>query len=248
MRARSTLTTALLGSRAPRVRCRAAVREPLVRTVHSYAYAVLRRAAERAGDAPPRLVTSAEQDAIIRELLAGDLEDGPDAATAWPEHLRPALSTAGFATELRNLLARCAERGVDPAELERLGRRRRRPEWTAAGQFARQYEQVMLLRAAVGTAAPQATAPALGAAELVGAALEAFAVDPELLAAERARVRVLLIDDAQQLDPQAARPGSGAGRGHRTGPGGRRPQPGGVRLPRRRARRAARPTTARRSP
>ena len=62
----------------------------------------------------------------------------------------------------------------------------------------------MLLRAAVGTAAPQATTPAVGAAELVGAALEAFAVDPELLAAERARIRVLLVDDAQQLDPQAA--------------------------------------------
>ncbi len=200
MRARTRLTMALLRSRATGP-CRAAVREPLVRTVHSYAYAVLRRAAERAGDAPPRLVTSAEQDAIIRELLAGDLEDGPDAATSWPAHLRPALSTAGFAAELRNLLGRCSERGVDPAELERLGRRCRRPEWTAAGQFARQYEQVLLLRAAVGTA----TAPALGAAELVGAALEAFAVDAELLAAERARVRVLLIDDAQQLDPQAAR-------------------------------------------
>ncbi|OBF72589.1 ATP-dependent DNA helicase [Mycobacterium sp. 852002-51613_SCH5001154] len=204
MQARSTLTTALLRARSIGP-CRAAVREPLVRTVHGYAYAVLRRAAERAGDAPPRLVTSAEQDAIIRELLAGDLEDGPRAATAWPAHLQPALATAGFATELRNMLARCAERGVDPQELERLGRRCRRPEWTAAGQFARQYEQVMLLRAAVGTAAPQATTPALGAAELVGAALEAFAVDPELLAAERGRVRVLLVDDAQQLDPQAAR-------------------------------------------
>ncbi len=204
MRARSALTTALLRSRSTGP-CRAAVREPLVRTVHSYAYAVLRRAAERAGDAPPRLVTSAEQDAIIRELLAGDLEDWPHAAVAWPAHLLPALSTAGFATELRNLLARCAELGVDPQQLERLGRRCRRPEWTAAGQFARQYEQVMLLRAAVGTAAPQATTPALGAAELVGAALEAFALDPELLAAERGRYRVLLVDDAQQLDPQAAR-------------------------------------------
>src|SRR5271166_6777580 len=202
VRERSALTTALLRARFTGP-CRAAVREPLVRTVHGYAYAVLRRAAERAGDAPPRLVTSAEQDAIIRELLAGDLEDGPDAATTWPAHLWAALNTAGFATELRNLLARCAERGVDPTELERLGRRRRRPEWTAAGQFARQYEQVMLLRAAVGMAAPQATTPALGAAELVGAALEAFALDPELLAAERARIRVLLIDDAQQLDPQA---------------------------------------------
>ncbi|OBH35727.1 ATP-dependent DNA helicase [Mycobacterium sp. E342] len=202
--ARATLTTALLRPRATGP-CRAAVREPLVRTVHGYAYAVLRRAAERAGDAPPRLVTSAEQDVIIRELLAGDLEDGPRGATGWPAHLHPPLTTAGFATELRNMLARCAERGVDPQELERLGRRHRRPEWAAAGRFARQYEQVMLLRAAVGTAAPQATTPALGAAELVGAALEAFAVDPELLAAERARVRVLLVDDAQQLDPQAAR-------------------------------------------
>lgn len=204
MAQRGALTTALLRSRRTGPG-RVAVSEPVVRTVHGYAYAVLRRAAERAGDAPPRLVTSAEQDAIVRELLAGDLDDGPRAAAAWPAQLRPALSTAGFATELRNLLARCAERGVDPQELERLGRRCRRPEWTAAGQFARQYEQVMLLRAAVGTAAPEATAPALGAAELVGAALEAFAVDPELLAAERARLRVLLVDDAQQLDPQAAR-------------------------------------------
>ena len=79
------------------------------------------------------------------------------------------------------------------------------PEWLAAGQFAQQYEQTMLLRSAVGMAAPQATVPALGAAELVGAALEAFAVDPELLAAERGRVKLLLVDDAQHLDPQAAR-------------------------------------------
>jgi superfamily I DNA/RNA helicase/RecB family exonuclease len=199
--ARTALTTALLASRGGGL-CRTVIREPLVRTVHSYAYAVLRRAAQRAGDRPPRLITSSEQDVIIRELLAGDIADAP---TAWPVQLRPALGTAGFATELRNLLSRCAERGVDPVELQRLGRLCGRPEWTAAGRFARQYEQVMLLRAAVGTAAPQATTPALGAAELVGAALDALAVDPQLLASERARIRVLLVDDAQQLDPQAAR-------------------------------------------
>lgn len=126
MRARSALTTALLRSRTNGP-CRAAIREPVVRTVHSYAYAVLRKAAQRAGDALPRLLTSAEQDAIIRELLAGDAEDGPAATTTWPAHLRPALTTAGFATELRNLLARCAERGLDPLELQQLGRRRGRP-------------------------------------------------------------------------------------------------------------------------
>jgi superfamily I DNA/RNA helicase/RecB family exonuclease len=202
-RARSALTTTLLRSQELGA-CRAVIREPLVRSVHSYAFAVLRLAAQRAGGPPPRLVTSAEQDAIIAALLAGEIEDGPATTTAWPAELRAALGTAGFAAELRELLTRCAERGLDPERLQRLGRLCGRPEWTAAGQFARRYEQVMLLRAAVGTAAPQATTPAVGAAELVGAALEAFAVDPELLAAERARIGVLLVDDAQQLDPQAA--------------------------------------------
>ncbi len=203
-RARSALTTALLRSRADGP-LPAVVREPLVRTVHSYAFAVLRLAAQRAGDAPPRLVTTAEQDAIIRELLAGDIADGPAAAVKWPQQLRPALGTAGFAAELRDLLARCAERGVDPQQLQRLGRLHGHPEWTAAGQFAHQYEQVVLLRAAVGTAAPQARIPTLGAAELVGAALDAFAADPQLLTAQRDRIRLLLVDDAQQLDTQAAR-------------------------------------------
>ena len=76
------------------------------------------------------------------------------------------------------------------------------PEWVAAGRFFRTYEQVVLLRGAAGRGAPQATAPALDAAELVGAALDALASDPELLAAERGRVRHLLVDDAQDLDPQ----------------------------------------------
>lgn len=200
--ARGALMSALLGA-AGITPPGTAVREPLVRTVHAYAYSVLRRAAERADGPPPRLLTSAEQDVVIRELLAGDLAEGAHSASRWSAELRPALSTSGFATELRNLMARCAERGVDPLGLVRLGRRCGRPEWTAAGRFAQQYEQVMLLRAAVGTA--QATAPALAAGELVGAALEAFAVDPGLLADERARIRLLLVDDAQQLDPQATR-------------------------------------------
>lgn len=197
--ARAAITARLLGAGT-----HAVVREPMVRTVHSYAFALLRLAAQRNGDPPPRLITTAEQDGIIRELLAGDLEDGADSPVGWPEQLWPALSTAGFATELRDLLARCTERGVDPRALQRLGRSVGRPEWLAAGRFAQAYEQIMLLRSAVGMAAPQATVPALGAAELVGAALEALGTDADLLAAERARISLLLVDDAQHLDPQAA--------------------------------------------
>lgn len=178
-----------------------ATREPLVRTVHSYAFAVLRLQASAHGNPPPRLITGAEQDAVLRELLRGDIDDG---ATMWPERLRPALGMTGFAVELRDLMLRADERGLGPEDLMDLGERRDRPEWVAAGRFAQRYEQIMLLRGAVGLEAPEATAPALDAAELVGAALAAFATDPDLLASERHRIRHLLVDDAQHLDPQAA--------------------------------------------
>ncbi|MEE2034194.1 UvrD-helicase domain-containing protein, partial [Rhodococcus chondri] len=58
-----------------------ATREPLVRTVHSYAFAVLRLQASAHGNPPPRLITGAEQDAVLRELLRGDIDDG---AAMWP--------------------------------------------------------------------------------------------------------------------------------------------------------------------
>ncbi|MBB5153367.1 ATP-dependent helicase [Saccharopolyspora phatthalungensis] len=168
--------------------------EPLVRTVHSYAFAVLRLQAVRDQLPSPQLLNGPDQDALVRDLLAGDVETG---ARDWPETLRPALTVPGFAEELRDLLLRAAERGVGPERLVALGRRHDRPEWIAAGRFARQYEQVTLLRGAGG-----AQAPALDAAELVGSALLAFDTDPRLLAAEQERVRYVFVDDAQHLDPQ----------------------------------------------
>ncbi|MET8799714.1 PD-(D/E)XK nuclease family protein [Nocardia sp. NPDC004568] len=182
-----------------------ATREPLARTVHSYAFGILRRQAARYGNPPPRLLTGAEQDAVLREMLRGDLADiAAGAGDLWPRRLQPALGLTGFADELRDLMLRATERGLGPEDLIELGRRRDRPDWVAAGGFALRYEQAMLLRWSVGVAAPEASAPALNAAELVGAALDALAADPELLAAERARLRCLLVDDAQHLDPQAA--------------------------------------------
>nr|WP_280419417.1 PD-(D/E)XK nuclease family protein [Nocardia carnea] len=182
-----------------------ATREPLARTIHSYAFGILRRQAARHGNPPPRLLTGAEQDAVLREMLRGDLTDiAAGARDLWPRRLQPALSLDGFADELRDLMLRATERGLGPEDLMELGRRQDRPDWVAAGRFALRYEQAMLLRWSVGVAAPEASAPALNAAELVGAALDALAGDADLLAAERARLRCLLVDDAQHLDPQAA--------------------------------------------
>ena len=178
-----------------------ATREPLVRTVHSYAFAVLRLQAAIHGNPPPRLLTGAEQDSVVREMLRGDLEDG---APEWPDRLRPALGLAGFATAVRDLMLRSAERGIGPEDLVKLGRKHSRPEWIAVGKFGVRYEQAMLLRGSVGVEAAGASAPGLDAAELIASALMAFATDPELLRDERARIRHLVVDDAQHLDPQAA--------------------------------------------
>ncbi|SFQ17359.1 Superfamily I DNA or RNA helicase [Amycolatopsis arida] len=174
------------------------VREPIVRTVHSYAFAVLRLQAQAHELPPPRLLSGPEQDVVVRELLAGDLEDG---APDWPERLRPALLVPGFAEELRDLLLRAAERGLGPEDLVKLGRDHARDEWVSAGIFWRQYEEVTLLQGAGGNALGLPGPPALDAAELVASALVALESDPDLLAREQARIRHLLVDDAQHLDP-----------------------------------------------
>jgi superfamily I DNA/RNA helicase len=151
---------------------------------------------------PPRLLSGPEQDVVVRELLAGELETG---GRNWPPRLRAALGLPAFAAELRDLLLRAAERGLGPEDLIALGRTNRRDEWVAAGRFFRTYEQVMLLRGSVGTVGPQATAPALDAAELVSEALLVLNTDAEVLRRESDRVRHLIVDDAQHLDPLQAR-------------------------------------------
>ncbi|MFC5055131.1 ATP-dependent helicase [Saccharothrix xinjiangensis] len=167
--------------------------EPLVRTVHSYAFAVLRAQAVLNGEPAPRLLSAPEHDAVLRELLAGDVGAG---APKWPARLRPALTLPGFAQELRDLLLRATERGLAPEDLTDLGREHAREEWVAAGLFGTQYEQVNLL-----ASSGQGHAPSYDAAELVGSALLAFDTEPAILEAERRRVRHLLVDDAQHLDP-----------------------------------------------
>ena len=169
-------------------------REPLARTFHSYAYGVLRRAALLRAEPPPRLLTAAEQDAVIAELLRGDLEEA--GAVRWPDELVPALTTAGFRTELRELLLRATERGVGPDRLAAWGRELGREPWVHAAAFQEQYEAVT----AFATAA-RGEASGYDPAELVRAAMAELAGDPELLRQERERARWLFVDEYQDTDP-----------------------------------------------
>ena len=110
--------------------------EPLALTFHSYAYALVRREFVLAGDQPPRLLSAPEQLLEIRRLLRGEIADG---AGNWPDERRPALATRGFAEELRDVLMRAAERGLDGKALRQLGRRSGRDDWVAAGAFLDRY-------------------------------------------------------------------------------------------------------------
>jgi superfamily I DNA/RNA helicase len=110
--------------------------EPLALTFHSYAYALVRREFVLAGDEPPRLLSAPEQLLEIRRLLRGEVTDG---AAGWPDRFRPALATRGFAEELRDLVLRAAERGLDGKSLRQLGRAAGRDDWVAAGAFLDRY-------------------------------------------------------------------------------------------------------------
>jgi superfamily I DNA/RNA helicase/RecB family exonuclease len=170
------------------------IREPLARTFHSYAYGVLRRAALLRGDAPPRLLTSAEQDAVVAELLRGDAEE--EGAVRWPAALAPALGTAGFRTELRELLLRATERGVDAAQLAAWGRESGREHWVHAAAFQEQYEAVTAF-----STAGRGDASGYDPAELVRQAIAELDGDTELLRQERDRARWLFVDEYQDTDP-----------------------------------------------
>jgi len=111
-------------------------RQPLALTFHSYAYALVRREFVLDGEEPPTLLSGPEQLLEVRRLLRGEAEDG---GGNWPERLRPALGTRGFAAELRDFLLRAAERGLDGRGLADLGRERHRDDWVAAGRFLERY-------------------------------------------------------------------------------------------------------------
>jgi superfamily I DNA/RNA helicase/RecB family exonuclease len=162
-------------------------REPLALTFHSYAYALVRREFVLAGDEPPTLLSGPEQLLEVRRMLRGEAEDG---GRRWPERLRPALATRGFAVELRDFLLRAAERGLDGRGLARLGAQRGRDDWQAAGGFLNRYAARFDL----------APIPAYDYAEIIRIAaglLDHGAVRDR----ERKAYDVVMVDEYQDTDP-----------------------------------------------
>jgi superfamily I DNA/RNA helicase/RecB family exonuclease len=162
-------------------------RQPLALTFHSYAYALVRREFVLDGEEPPTLLSGPDQLLEVRRLLRGEAEDG---GRDWPERLRPALATRGFAAELRDFLLRAAERGLDGRGLARLGRQRQRDDWVAAGAFLERYAGRFDL----------APVPAYDYAEIVRIAAGLLGRDATR-SRERQAYDAVLVDEYQDTDP-----------------------------------------------
>ncbi len=172
-----------------------AARAPRATTFHSFCYALVR--AHQDSDLfvePLRLLSGPEQDVAVRELLAGQpgLERLGLAHVRWPDELRACLTTRGFADEVRAVLARSRELGLDPGALDAFARRIGRPDWRAAAAFLAEYLDVLDLQGV------------LDYAELVHRAV-LLAHRPEVAERLAAEYDAVFVDEYQDTDPAQVR-------------------------------------------
>ncbi|WP_075016548.1 ATP-dependent helicase [Actinacidiphila rubida] len=167
-------------------------------TFHSFCYSLVRAQQGAAGSGlfaePLRLLSGPEQDLVVRELLAGQaaLARERRARVRWPDDLRAALGTRGFADEVRAVIARTRELGLGPGDLAGFARRAGRPDWLAAAAFLQEYLDVTDLQGVVDYT------------ELVHRAVR-LATRPEVHAELAARYDAVYVDEYQDTDPAQVR-------------------------------------------
>ena len=160
----------------------------IVKTIPAFAYGLLRAHAAQNGKKPPTLLSGAEQDFYIRELL------GPSAisnSADWPEELLAAVKTAAFAREMRDLIMRATERGITTDQLAQLSTRENFPLWLPASKFYLEYTQSRTIDEDYK----------LDPSELIINAINLISRDELLHQELRDKYKVILVDEYQESDP-----------------------------------------------
>lgn len=168
------------------------------RSFASYAFDLIRRM-RAAGylpqlASPPRLLSGAEQDRVIAELIEGYRLE-PSLSPDWPDSLTAAIGLAGFRREIRELIDRSSEYGIEPGELRDLGVQHHREEWMAAGQLLQDYRDVLDL----------GRGDAFDPAGLITTASRLWEDNPEFARAEREQLSAIVVDDLQDATPAVHR-------------------------------------------
>jgi len=154
-----------------------------VTTPHGWCQALM-ESSRPPGAGAWRLVNAPEQEYRVRELL-----DSPNEAlyVQWPPELAQAVPTPGFAAQLRFLLARARQLGMDPADLAQAGRAAGRDDWVAAARFFSQYLDVLDAE------------EVLDYAELVHRC-RVLMGQPDVAALVRAHTKAVLVDEFAECD------------------------------------------------
>ncbi|MEN9351301.1 MAG: hypothetical protein RL455_242, partial [Actinomycetota bacterium] len=170
------------------------VSEPIARTFHSIAFLILNDQLTNTDSSKYVLLSGAEQDAQIRELLAIDAAN--PATTLWPKELIPALTTRGFAKELRDFIGRATERGSSPAELIKYADKYEQKYWPAICEFWQRYRQSLALRDVTTLASVNRIDPS----EIIIAAAEKLEGNQNLLDKYRKLFQTIYVDEFQESD------------------------------------------------
>lgn len=147
---------------------------PLVRSVASVAFELVSQAL----GSPVTLLTGAEHDQLLGELLAGEIEDGTDAYWTLSDQLR---GLGSFRGELRELQMRCVEHRIRPEQIAAAAQEGE--HWHAVAEFLRRAKPVQA-----------ASFPH----QFDAATLVSLAADAIRTADAPPSLRVILVDDAQE--------------------------------------------------
>ena len=172
------------------------VAEPIARTFHSIAFMILNDPInlESSADKKYVLLSGAEQDAQIRQLL--ELDAANPAQSNWPQDLIPALTTKGFAKELREFIGRATERGSSPEELSKFAKKYDQKYWPAICQFWERYQNAMALRDATTTHSFNRVDPS----EIVVLAVDKLESNQRLLQKYQKLFQIIYVDEFQESD------------------------------------------------
>ena len=166
--------------------------EPIVRTFHSLAFSIINTQVNP-DDPKYVLISGAEQDSFIRELLANP-QYSPQ--VNWPKALEPALSTKGFARELRDLILRASERNFTYKKLAEKGKLLGEPWWEPAAKFWKIYDEVLAIRYGFISGA----AKRIDSSSIISQAISDLNTHAEIRKSFQNKFKLIVIDEFQESD------------------------------------------------
>lgn len=148
--------------------CGALSSDVSVRSLSAFCYAIVQEFAEQTGRVRPELISGAEQDARLRDIIASG-------SVSFPDYFdQDVLNLSTFRNELRNLITRAGELGLSPEELRKLGEGYSQPLWLATAEVWSMYRERLAVEEA---SAPSARPPLRSAQRLDHSQLISAAVD-----------------------------------------------------------------------